>query len=1040
VGVGFGGNDTMDNALFRNNLAFGGPADYSTGFYGTGNPYAAEMKSPGKNSDFDYDAVGSYETPYKALIGSQLFSQVEKHGISDISFGSTFDNIPFPLDFKKQYRAPVLGLKESSAAIDAGEVIANINEPYVGKAPDIGALESGAPLPVYGITRYYVAPAANVAFSTGKLFIGEENLDSPKFGALVRKYRLDTVVKDEHDELKRIVLLREWIRSKIKIDNEGPFPGDGSAESILDEAIRGHGFHCAHYSLVQQAVMNAFGYVTRFVRVDDGGVENGEGHHAVNEIWLNSFGKWFMSDAKYNYHFEKNDVPLSALEIHDEYLRNGAKDIVMVRGKDRRIIQYDTLMKRNTAQFARIYSWISWSKTNNDYSGWPGSDSRLLVYGDNYFMSHTWMRNGKPHWAYNTPYFDTVISKRSIEWTPNVVNANCAFRNDSAIITLTSETPNLLRYEMSLSVGGNWSEVVPVIPVKLEGDRDFYFRAVNKAGIAGPRYYLPIRLHPAFDSLRVIEQRDVKVTMRDGVNLSTNIFLPSKDARFPVLLLRTPYDKGESGRHGEYFFVKHGYAIVVQDCRGRYASQGKFDPFQHEANDGVDVRQWIGQQTWCNGNIITIGSSYEGVTQWLPAFASTQFLRGMYTSKTFGDLYDQVYYGGAFRILRFFPWGWQMTNPVSMYHEIARAKMDSAYASIPLISSDEKIGWRVNFLRDWLSHPAKDAYWKNVSGIKNYPGTVPTYNLAGWFDSFLQGTIDNYMHAKKTTGNNGIKHILVIGPWIHGNEQSKTGLLDFGETAVFDERSEQLKFFSSVLGEKSATDSLSQFPVRIFVMGANKWRYEHEWPLERAVYTKFYLAGHNANSINGNGMLDRTVPSTTTIDTFTYDPLHPVPNKGNLQPVDQKEIEQRADVLVYTSGVLEKDMEVTGPLSAVIYASSSAMSTDFTAKIADVYPDGRAINLREGIIRSGFREPRVKPAAIVPGKVYEYKINLWSLSNVFLKGHRIRVEISSSNFPMFDRNLNTGLNPALSTTVKKARQKIFHGKKYPSHILLPLIP
>ncbi|MBL7698939.1 MAG: CocE/NonD family hydrolase [Chitinophagaceae bacterium] len=1040
VGVGFGGNDTMDHAYFRNNLAFGGPADFKVGHYGTGGAFAADMKSPGKYSDLDYDAVGIYQQPYKAVIGSKKFSEVEKHGLANVPFESTFNNVIFPLEFKKEFAPPDLTLKEGSMPIDAGQVIPNINNNFKDNAPDIGAYEYREPVPVYGASRYYAEETTDGEMNDGKLFTGHENLDNPKFAALIKKYRLDTVVKDESDELKRILLLRDWIRSKIKIDNIGPFPGDGSAESILDEAIKGHGFHCAHYSLVQQAVMNAYGYVTRFVRVDDGGVENGEGHHAVNEIWLNSFGKWFMSDTKYNYHFEKKGVPQSALEIHQEYLKNGARDLTMVRGRDRVPVDYYPEMKRTATQFARIYTWISWSQTNDDYTAWPGGDTKLIVYGDDYFLNHTWMRNGKPHWAYHTPFFDTVYSKNAIEWAPNTVSPMCVFNGDTVSIKLQSNTPNFLRYEMKNSFAGEWVEAKQSNKISLSKSRcEFYFRAINKAGVAGPVYHLMIRKHPAFDSTRVNEQLGIKVPMRDGINLSTNIFRPAGGSeKFPVLLLRTPYNKGEKGRHGEYNFVAKGYAVVVQDCRGRYESEGEFDPFQNEANDGFDTQEWIGRQPWCNGSIVTFGSSYEGATQWLPSAKPSKYLKGMFTSKTFAVPYNEVYYGGAFRILRFVPWGWQMSERNSMSN-IPQARSDSAYKSIPLINSDERVGLNVPFLKKWMQHPAKDQYWAGTSNDSPRIAQIATFNVAGWFDSFIQGTLDNYMRAVDASKGK-VRHRLVVGPWIHGNEDRKTGDLDFGEFAVFDDRSEEEKFFDEILKGKKGADSTDEYPVKLFVMGINKWRYEKEWPLKRAAYTKFYLSSSKgANSSAGDGRLDTTLSNANAADTFTYDPMHPIPNAGNLQPVDQSHIEKRKDVLVFSTGVLEKDVEVTGPLSAVIYASSSAVTTDFTAKLLDVYPDGRAFNLREGIIRSTLREADTVLKPIKPGKVYRYDINLWSISNVFRKGHRIRLEISSSNFPMFDRNLNTCLIPATCSTAVRAFQKVFHNKKYPSHILLPVV-
>src|SRR5882762_721450 len=267
---------------------------------------------------------------------------------------------------------------------------------------------------------FHEVAVKNPEFIRDSAFVSFEDLSSPKFAALKVKYRLDTIFHGESDEFKRILMLRDWISRIIKIDDYGPYAGDGSVESILDEALKGHGFHCGHYTAVQNAIANAYGYVTRCLLADTGVPVDymvGGGHHAINETWLNSYHKWFLSDAKYNYHFEKNGIPLSALEIRDEYLRNRAADIILVQGPDRvRKDIFPELKNRTTPLFARIYTWLSWGEYGRVYTDWPSINTDYRIYyQDEYFKTHTWLFQGKPHLAYNTPFMILEKDRKAIE-------------------------------------------------------------------------------------------------------------------------------------------------------------------------------------------------------------------------------------------------------------------------------------------------------------------------------------------------------------------------------------------------------------------------------------------------------------------------------------------------------------------------------------------------------------------------------------------------------------------------------------------------
>jgi putative CocE/NonD family hydrolase len=541
---------------------------------------------------------------------------------------------------------------------------------------------------------------------------------------------------------------------------------------------------------------------------------------------------------------------------------------------------------------------------------------------------------------------------------------------------------------------------------------------------------------------RVIEELDVKVSMRDGIRLSTNIYRPDTPGSFPVLLMRSPYGNGGEGDKEGHFYAQRGYVVVIQDTRGRYNSEGIFDAMQPEALDGFDTQQWVGKQSWCNGKIGTIGGSYLGFTQWMPAPLGSPHLITMFPTKTFSDFYREVYVGGAFRILRWSPWSYNMSRPDNVDMSFVQNRTDSAYRQIPFIEQDKLLGWKIPFLRDWLAHPQRDGYWERSSVGDRYPDiSVSIYHVGGWFDSFQQGTLDNFMRmtAPDIDPEIRVKQKLLMGPWIHGSESRLTGDLDFGEDADFDTRELKLRWYDNQL--KGIDNGIMQEPpVRIFIMGANVWRYENEWPLARTAYRKYYFhSSGNANTLGGDGKIDIDVPENENPDTFVYDPLNPVITPGRDEPIDQREVEARNDVLVYSTGILKESLEVTGPVQVVLFASSSATNTDFTAKLVDVYPDGRAIRLCEGIIRASFRNPDDPPSAILPDTVYQYNISLWSTSNLFNKGHQIRVEISSSNFPRFDRNLNTGIIPALDTSYVKAGQTIYHCREYPSCIVLPII-
>ncbi len=567
----------------------------------------------------------------------------------------------------------------------------------------------------------------------------------------------------------------------------------------------------------------------------------------------------------------------------------------------------------------------------------------------------------------------------------------------------------------------------------------------------------------AQDSFEVEVRTEVKIPMRDGVELSANIFLPKAQGKYPVILIRSPYGKGDEKNGDGRFYAGRGYVVVSQDCRGKGSSQGQWEPFANERSDGTDTQKWLLEQPWCNGSIGTAGGSYVGFTQWISAPNAGDHLKAMFPVVPLVDTYgDAVYTDGALNLALIMGWGsMDALRPgdlVAMYTWSEQQDWNKAFRTLPLSEWDRALGRKVQYLRDWVAHPHFDDYWA-ARGVRNQwqDITVPICAVGGWYDIFSRSVFEhiNAVRAKSRSQDARKHQHLVMGPWGHGispwrhgiSQDGQVGDLNFGKESVINLREMQTKWFDCWL--KSDQTGAETWPAfRIFVMGRNQWRDEQQWPLERTEYTPYYFHSKgSANTAEGDGKLAMAKPSEEPGDEFVYDPNDPVPTAGGgnlvgcpVGPRDQSEVEERNDVLVFTSEVLKTELEVTGPVKVILYAASTAKDTDFTAKLVDVYPDGRPINLCDGIARASYRGSKSIPSLIQPGKVYRYEIDLWVTSNAFLPGHKIRVEISSSNFPRFDRNLNTGEPFGAGTEFIKATQTIFHDKEHPSHVLLPVIP
>lgn len=558
-------------------------------------------------------------------------------------------------------------------------------------------------------------------------------------------------------------------------------------------------------------------------------------------------------------------------------------------------------------------------------------------------------------------------------------------------------------------------------------------------------------------------EKGVDAPMRDGVRLSADVFRPDAPGKFPVILIRTPYDKEGHSRYSSFpdYAARKGYVVIVQDVRGRYGSEGVFIPYVQEIEDGYDSVEWAAALPYSNGKVGTQGCSYLGAVQWQLATASPPHLAAIFPQCTFANARHFFFIGGAFD-LSWISWlngrlpdikkrrgiEGKEASPEEARNEWTRNKWK--WLSYLPLRNFPLLKEFCPYYDEWLSHPDDGSYWDFANVEKKHGQVeVPAYNLTGWFDDGYgqPGAILNFLGMKKNgktkEAREGQK--LIIGPWTHCNPGTKAGDIDFGPEAAMDLNELVLRWFDFWL-KGIDNGILSEPPIKIFVMGSNRWRYEQEWPLARTEYTPYYLHSlGGANSLNGNGTLDRRAPASENPDFYIYDPSNPVTDYHFEEsgPRDQRPIEIRNDVLVYTSEPLAADLEVTGPITAEIWASTSAKDTDFVVKITDVYPDGYSQNITpqlSGILRARYRESESGPVLLTPGKIYKFDIGLMYTSQVFKKGHRIRVSVTSSYFPHIDRNPNTGHPFGENLETVRAEQKIYHDKIFSSRIILPQIP
>jgi uncharacterized protein len=572
----------------------------------------------------------------------------------------------------------------------------------------------------------------------------------------------------------------------------------------------------------------------------------------------------------------------------------------------------------------------------------------------------------------------------------------------------------------------------------------------------------PLQLSP-----EILLERNVAMKTRDGVTLYADIYRPKSSEKFPVILMRTPYDKSVGWAVSPVFkIVPRGYVVIIQDVRGRYSSEGEWYPFRHERADGYDTVEWAAALPYSNGKVGMMGGSYVGATQMLAAIAQPPHLTAVAPEVTASNYHNGwTYQSGAFE--QWFDQSW--TSQLAQ-NTLARWTDQNTNArlgapTLPLanypvfnfgqLPADSQLTAALApYYFDWLAHPDYDDYWKQWSIEEHFSNIrVPMLQVGGWYDIFSAGTLRNYMGAKAHGGTEAARsqqHLLIeIGG--HAGFGRRIGDVDFGPHALENPYTDVILDWYDFLFKGVQNEYATEKPVKLFVMGANEYRQRDDWPPPQARYTKYFLHSQGkANSLRGDGSLSTSPPKSEPADSYVYNPLNPVPTTGgplccdgkHLEPGprDQRSVENRDDVLVYSVGPLSSDLEVTGPITATLFVKSSAVDTDFTGKLVDVAPDGFARNLTEGILRMRYRDSAEHAAWMNPEEIYQISLDLWATSNVFLRGHSLRLEISSSNFPRFDRNLNTGEDVEFGRTGVNATNTILHDAQHPSALVLPITP
>jgi uncharacterized protein len=549
-------------------------------------------------------------------------------------------------------------------------------------------------------------------------------------------------------------------------------------------------------------------------------------------------------------------------------------------------------------------------------------------------------------------------------------------------------------------------------------------------------------------ALADVATETVSIPMRDGIALATDIYRDAAVSKAPVILMRTPYDKSKQKGNAEKY-VDAGYIVVIQDCRGTRESEGVLAPYNNEGQDGFDTIEWITRQAWCSGRVGMMGGSYVGAVQWQAAVEYPPGLAAIAPQATWSSFYRNLYLGGAVRLSLISGW---LAGNTPKPEGVQPADMNEALLRLPLSDVDEAIGWPMPWLDAYLTHPEPNGFWKRLDLTDELPNLkMPALHVVGYYDFFSRESVGNFMIMQQSRDPQTRKQQrLVLGPWDHGTVGRATvAEVDFGPDAEVDTFALQLDWFDRHLKQDPAAIARPFPPVQYFSMGDNAWHDAQTWPPEGFSATSFYLhSDGKANTRSGAGKLNREEPAgEEPADTFRADPAHPVPacpvtetrpmKAAVWGPVDQSALEDREDVLVYTSDVLTEPLSFAGNVEAKLFVSADTPDADWAVKLVDVRPDGFAQNLATGILRGRYRDSLLVPSPLQPGKVYEITVDLGPCAATIAKGHRLRVDICGSLFPLYDRNSNTGEGPFGSSTLIST-ESVYHSSLKVSRIVLPI--
>ena len=584
------------------------------------------------------------------------------------------------------------------------------------------------------------------------------------------------------------------------------------------------------------------------------------------------------------------------------------------------------------------------------------------------------------------------------------------------------------------------------------------FLAVLVAVFSTPTFYS--QEIPSSAKNNAEHRTDVSVPMRDGVVLRADVLLPDAGGKFPALIYRTPYGKQFALQEYKTFemAVARGYAVVVQDVRGRYASDGEFVAYQNEGRDGYDTIEGVAQQSWCDGNVGTFGLSYPGAVQWLAAVENPPHLKAMAPAMTFSTPRNFYYSGGAFDG-SWLDWIWMNIAPdirqrknlagPKTYEEAEKTwkrEHERLQNFLPLRDLPD-LKDVAPFYYEWLAHPPADPWWEWAE-LRNKYGRVhaAVLSLSGWYDEAYgpDGATTNFNGLlKERRGDKDPRTHTIIGPWTHGGqEKTRAGEREFGASAAIDYDELILRWMDRyVRGIENGVDR--EKPVRLFVMGKNSWRDEDAWPLARATAQTYYL--RSESNAARFARLNQTAPDRTgSYNEFVSDPAHPLTDPYTAYGAhDYRSLAGRKDVLVYDTDPLLADTEITGPIHADIYVSADVPDIDLWVRLLDVAPDGTAFNLMSpglDVLRASYRNEKLQPELLKPGEIYKLTLDRMLTSNAFRAGHQIRIQISGAFFPHFSRNLQSGQSEVTSSTMCPAHVRLYHDPDHRSRIELPVIP